>query len=150
MSDYLYFDKKITPTTDLVFFKRNIQESLKEIETYLPDSYDKAEFPMDIIPILRKMNIMGGIHKKYDYPGLSTKEFIIVLLEISKIDLSLATFMGVQVSLVIETIYNLGSEYQKSHYIPKLCNLDLIGGFALTEPKHGSDSILMETIFIMG
>ena len=125
MSDYLFFEKKIIKSSSDVILKNKIRAVLKEIEPQLIESYEKSEFPMSILPKLSNLNIIGGLLKNYGCPGLSKNEFIIVLLEISKVDLSLATFIGVQVSLVMETIYNLGSETQKNHYLPKLANLDL-------------------------
>lgn len=46
----------------------------------------------------------------------------------------------VQCVLVMHTIETLGSEEQKAKYIPLLKNLELIGGWGLTEDKVGSDA----------
>jgi glutaryl-CoA dehydrogenase len=39
----------------------------------------------------------------------------------------------------------LGSEEQRSRWLPPMARLELIGAFALTEPEHGSDSVALET-----
>lgn len=51
----------------------------------------------------------------------------------------------VQYALVIYTIETLGSEQQKAAYLPKLKNFELIGGWALTEDKIGSDASNLKT-----
>ncbi len=42
-------------------------------------------------------------------------------------------------------IYLYGSEELKKKYIPKLCKVEYLGGFAITEPDAGSDIMSMET-----
>ena len=39
----------------------------------------------------------------------------------------------------------LGSEEQKARWLPPMARLETIGAFGLTEPRHGSDSIALET-----
>ena len=123
-----------------IFFKRN--------EKLILDSYNASKFPKDILCQLKELNLGSGNivnnHTKY----ISDEEFITAVIEISKRDLSLATFFGVQISLVFQTINNLGSKQQKKMYLDKLANYELIGSFGLTEPNHGSDIIFLETNFM--
>lgn len=49
-------------------------------------------------------------------------------------------------ALCAHTIEYLGSEEQKARYLPKLRDLELIGGWGLTEPDNGSDASDMKTI----
>jgi len=44
-----------------------------------------------------------------------------------------------------QSIYLLGSEEQKQRWLPPMARLEKIGAFALTEPDHGSDSVMLET-----
>lgn len=46
----------------------------------------------------------------------------------------------VQFALLGNTIEILGSEEQKSKYLPKIISLEMIGGWGLTEDKIGSDA----------
>jgi acyl-CoA oxidase len=57
----------------------------------------------------------------------------------------LATFFIVQAGLLGCTIETLGSEEQKAKYLPKIINLEWIGGWGLTEDKIGSDATNIET-----
>ena len=59
----------------------------------------------------------------------------------------LAMLTCVQAGLLGNTIETLGSKAQKDKYLPKIINLEWIGGWALTEDKVGSDaSNLLTTV----
>jgi alkylation response protein AidB-like acyl-CoA dehydrogenase len=60
-------------------------------------------------------------------------------------DGSLATFVGVQAGLAMQSIARCGSEEQKQRWLPPMARLEKIGAFALTEFEHGSDSVALET-----
>ena len=66
-------------------------------------------------------------------------------MEINRGDGSLGTFHGVQCGLAMRAIAMLGSEEQKQRWLPEMARVEKIGAFALTEPKHGSDSVALET-----
>lgn len=51
----------------------------------------------------------------------------------------------VQTGLLGHTIELLGSEQQKAKYLPKIINLQLVGGWGLTEDKIGSDASNIQT-----
>jgi glutaryl-CoA dehydrogenase len=60
-------------------------------------------------------------------------------------DGSLNTFFGVHSGLAMGTIYMLGSEEQRERWLPAMARLEKIGAWGLTEAKHGSDSVMLET-----
>jgi glutaryl-CoA dehydrogenase len=39
----------------------------------------------------------------------------------------------------------LGSEAQEQRWLPAMARVESRGGFALTEPEHGSDSVALES-----
>jgi glutaryl-CoA dehydrogenase len=45
----------------------------------------------------------------------------------------------------MRSIHMLGSEEQKQRWLPAMARLDKLGAFALTEPRHGSDAVALET-----
>jgi glutaryl-CoA dehydrogenase len=47
--------------------------------------------------------------------------------------------------LAMQSIDMLGSDEQRARWLPAMARMDAIGAFALTEPDHGSDVVLMET-----
>ena len=58
--------------------------------------------------------------------------------ELERGDSSIRVLSSVQ-SLVMNTIYSLGSDDQKQKYLPKLASGELIGSFGMSEPNHGSN-----------
>lgn len=112
----------------------------REIKPLIPEYYEKAEFPMQIIPVLRKLNIFGLSEPRPGCKHITPMEKSLVIFELARIDASVATFYAVQSSLAINSIEKLGSEEQKDRYLPKMLNLEMIGAWGLTEPLYGSDA----------
>jgi glutaryl-CoA dehydrogenase len=81
----------------------------------------------------------------YDCPPMSPIAAGLVHLELNRGDGSLGTFLGVQAGLAMRSIAMLGSEEQKQRWLPPMARLQKLGAFALTEPRHGSDSVALET-----
>jgi glutaryl-CoA dehydrogenase len=69
----------------------------------------------------------------------------LINMELNRGDGSLGTFYAVQAGLAMRSIWMLGSEEQKKHWLPAMARLDKLGAFALTEPRHGSDAVALET-----
>jgi glutaryl-CoA dehydrogenase len=107
--------------------------------------WERAEFPYDLV---RRMGELGLVSDGIDYPGvppMSPASAGLVAMELSRGDGSLATFAGVQAGLAMRAIDHFGSPEQKERWLPALARCEAIGAFALTEPDHGSDSLLLET-----
>jgi len=66
-------------------------------------------------------------------------------MELNRGDGSLGTFHAVQAGLAMRSIWMLGSEEQKQRWLPPMARLERLGAFALTEPRHGSDAVALET-----
>ena len=43
------------------------------------------------------------------------------------------------------TVAICGSEEQKRRWLPEMARMEKIGAWGLTEPDHGSDSVMLET-----
>jgi glutaryl-CoA dehydrogenase len=110
----------------------------KEVAPIINDYWMRGEFPFDIIPGYRDLGITGLPYKGYDCPGKSTLLSGCVSMELARVDPSISTFHGVQSGLAMGSIYLLGSEKQKQHWLPKLRRVEAIGAFGLTEPEAGS------------
>jgi glutaryl-CoA dehydrogenase len=107
--------------------------------------WERAEFPADLVC---RMGELGLVSDGIDYPGvpaMSAASAGLVAMELSRGDGSLATFAGVQAGLTMRSIDHCGSEEQKRRWLPALARCEALGAFALTEPDHGSDSLLLET-----
>jgi len=66
-------------------------------------------------------------------------------MELNRGDGSLGTFHAVQAGLAMRSIWMLGSEEQKQRWLSPMARLEKLGAFALTEPRHGSDAVALET-----
>jgi glutaryl-CoA dehydrogenase len=116
-----------------------------EVLPVINDFWERAEFPFDLV---RRMGELGLISDGIDYPGVPAMSLAsagLVAMELSRGDGSLATFSGVQAGLAMRSIDRFGSEAQKERWLPPLARVEALGAFALTEPDHGSDSLLLET-----
>jgi glutaryl-CoA dehydrogenase len=113
-----------------------------EILPVIADYWERAEFP---IALARRMGELGLIGHGSDNERMSPASAGLVAMELSRGDGSLATFAGVQAGLVMRSIELFGTEEQQAKWLAPLAKVDAIGAFALTEPEHGSDSLLLET-----
>lgn len=110
----------------------------KEIKPIVNEHWLAGTFPYEAIPKLATLNSCGITYKGY---GCAGKTFLmegILAMEMARIDTSISTFFGVQSGLTMGSIYLLGSEDQKQHWLPALREFKKIGAFGLTEPEVGS------------
>jgi glutaryl-CoA dehydrogenase len=109
-----------------------------EIRPIANEYWNKAQFPMHIIPKMAELNIAGLTYQGYGCPGKSALLEGFIAMEMARVDTSMSTFFGVQSGLAMGSIYLCGSEEQKNTWLPKMQKLECIGAFGLTEPEVGS------------
>src|SRR5580658_4333329 len=102
------------------------------------DFWARDEFPFDLVPGIRDLQIAGSGYEGYECAGGSNLLSCYIAMEIAKVDCSLATFYGVHSGLAMGSIYLCGSEEQKNKWLPPMARLEKIGSFGLTEPLVGS------------
>lgn len=115
-----------------------------EILPVAADYWERGEFPFELVPKLRELDIVGDTMQGYGTTPMSAVGQGLISYELGRLDGSIGTFMGVHVGLAMQSIYILGSEEQRQRWLPSMARLERIGAFALTEPEHGSDSIGLE------
>lgn len=117
-----------------------------EVLPRLVDCWDRAEYPIDLLPRLGELDLFtDGL----DIPGhrsLSPLAAGLVNMEISRLDGSVGTMIGVQGGLALRSIVMHGSDEQRARWVEPLLAGTELGAFALTEPDHGSDSVSLETV----
>lgn len=116
-----------------------------EILPVISDYWERADFPFELVPKLAELGIAGATLEGHGCPGMSAVAAGLVGMELARADGSVSTFYGVHSSLAMGSIGLLGSEDQKERWLPPMARLETVGAFALTEPDHGSDAILIET-----
>jgi glutaryl-CoA dehydrogenase len=116
-----------------------VREFMKTaVAPIINDFWERDEFPFELIPGIRALQIAGLGFEGYECPGGSNVLGCYVAMEIAKVDCSLATFYGVHSGLAMGSIYLCGSEEQKKKWLPPMARLEKIGSFGLTEPLVGS------------
>jgi len=130
--------------------ERDIRDRLREfcareVTPVASRYWEAAEFPFELIPKMAGLNLAGGTIEGYGCPGMSWVSAGLVAQEWARSDGSVATFFGVHSFLAMQSIGMLGSEEQKQRWLPAMARIEKVGAFALTEPRHGSDSVGLET-----
>lgn len=107
--------------------------------------WERAEFPRRLAKRLGELGLVGDGIEGYGCTAMSPTAAGLIHMELHRGDGSLGTFLGVQSGLAMKSIEMLGSPAQKQRWLPGLAAVELIGAFALTEPRHGSDSVALDT-----
>jgi glutaryl-CoA dehydrogenase len=110
----------------------------KEVQPIINDYWERDEFPFELLPRFRQLEIMGLLFEGYGCPGRSTMLMGMAMMEMARVDASISTFYGVHTGLAMGSIYYCGSEAQKALWLPKMAAMEMIGSFGLTEPDVGS------------
>ena len=137
-SDLIGIDTLLTPEELAVREKvRGFVDS--DIKPNIAGWYERAEFPLEIVPRMAELGLLGMHIKGYGCPGRSSVEYGLAALELEAGDSGLRTFVSVQGSLAMSAIAKHGSEEQKLEWLPRMAAGTAIGCFGLTEPSAGSD-----------
>lgn len=110
----------------------------QQVQPIISDYWERDEFPFELLPGLKALDIGGLPYHGYGCPGGSTTLLGFVMMEIARVDSSIATFFGVHTGLAMGSIYLCGSEAQKRKWLPPMARMEKIGSFGLTEPDVGS------------
>ncbi len=145
--DYYLLDELLTDEHKLI--RETARAWLKqEVSPIIEDYYERAEFPSQIIPGLASIGAFGPyIPEEYGGPGLDQISYGLLMQELERVDSGVRSTSSVQSSLVMYPIWKYGTEEQKQKYLPKLATGEMMGGFGLTEPDHGSNPGGMVTNF---
>ena len=127
-----------------------IQDSVARFvdERALPlmaDAFDKARFPVELIPETADLGLLGTSIEGYGCAGLNGVSYGLVCQELERADSGLRSFVSVQSSLCMHPIHAYGSEEQKQRWLPDMAAGKVVGCFGLTEAHGGSDPASMKT-----
>jgi len=102
---------------------------------------EECEIPKKLISQMAELGLMGiPISEKYGGAGMDTVAYAAAVMELAKVDASVAITMAAHTSLGSLPIAIAGTEEQKQTYLPQLASGKMIGAFGLTEPSAGSDA----------
>eukprot|EP01068_Selenidium_serpulae_P003305 Selendium_serpulae@DN2989_c0_g1_i2.p1 len=111
----------------------------------IPHMVEHAHFDKSLFGVFKKMGPTGLSVKGFGCQGLTSKESMLALMEVGRVDGSLATFFLVHAALAMKSIEVAGTQAQKEYWLPQMAACDKIGAFGLTEPDYGSNATGLET-----
>jgi glutaryl-CoA dehydrogenase len=138
MPDFFDLARHFTPE------ERAIQQSVRafvdaRVLPGIADHWEKGTFPVELIPEMAAMGLLGCNLHGYGCAGLSEIGYGLAMQELERGDSGVRSFASVQGSLVMYPIHAFGSEEQKQRYLPEMAKGKIIGCFGLTEPDFGSN-----------
>nr|WP_198171362.1 acyl-CoA dehydrogenase family protein [Actinoplanes awajinensis] len=130
--------------------ERQIQETVARfvadrVRPYVAEWFEEGTFPRELAPELGKLGVLGMHLDGYGCAGTSAVAYGLACLELEAGDSGLRSFVSVQGSLAMFSIWKYGSEEQKLEWLPRMAAGEAIGCFGLTEPDFGSDPANMRT-----
>ena len=144
-TDYFLMKEQLTPEEDKIL--SDVREfGEREVLPIVNSYWERGEFPFELVPKIAALNIVGDHNMRvHGCRPMTAVGAGLVMMELSRIDSSVATFFAVHLGLAMQSINLLGSQEQKQRYLPQMARFEKVGAFALTEPDHGSDSVALET-----
>jgi glutaryl-CoA dehydrogenase len=146
-----------TDVTELLGFdtllseeERLIQDTVRsfvndKIKPYIAEWFEQGISPRELATELGDLGLLGMHLHGYGCAGTSAVAYGLACLELEAGDSGLRSFVSVQGSLSMFSIWKYGSEEQKQEWLPRLAAGTAIGCFGLTEPDFGSDPAGMRT-----
>ncbi len=143
-TDFLAFDELVSDDERLV---RDTVRAFVESEVVpiIADHFRNGTFPVQLIPKIGELGLLGANLKGYGAAGVSNVAYGLMMQELERGDSGLRSFASVQGGLVMYPIHTFGSEVQKQKYLPELAAGRAVGCFGLTEADAGSDPGSMRT-----
>lgn len=117
----------------------------REVLERIDGHWDRAEYPLDLVARAGELDLLTDGLEVPGHAVMSPLAAGLVAMEISRADGSMAAAAAVQGGLVLRALVHCASAEQKERYLEPVARGSLPGGFALTEPLHGSDSVSLET-----
>src|SRR5215467_13984947 len=147
MPDFLDLARHFTPEERAI--RDNIRAFVdRRIMPSIGEHFEKGTFPLELIPEIAELGLLGCNLHGYGCAGLSEVGYGLAMQELERGDSGIRSFASVQGSLVMYPIHAFGSEEQKKKLLPEMARGSCIGCFGLTEPDFGSNPAGMRTTAI--
>jgi glutaryl-CoA dehydrogenase len=144
LMDLLRFDDLLDDEQRLI--QKTVRSFVQDkIKPHIADWYERGVSPRELAVDLGRLGLLGMHLTGYDCAGTTAVAYGLACLELEAGDSGLRSFVSVQGSLSMFSIWKYGSEQQKQQWLPQLAAGEAIGCFGLTEPDVGSDPGGMRT-----
>src|SRR5258707_15377074 len=123
--------------------RRSVREFAEgEIAPHRMEWDETSHFPMEIMPKLAEMGLLGVIFpEEYGGANLGYIEYAIAIEELSRVDGSVGLIVAGHNSLCSNHIFKFGKEAQKKKNLVLVAQGKKIGAWSLTEPETGADAV---------
>jgi glutaryl-CoA dehydrogenase len=115
------------------------------VKPTIADWFEHGISPTELAEELGALGLLGMHLQGYGCAGTSAVSYGLACMELEAGDSGLRSFVSVQGSLSMYSIWRYGSADQKSAWLPRLASGKAIGCFGLTEPDFGSNPAGMRT-----
>lgn len=115
------------------------------LRPHVADWFESSTLPRELAKEFGDLGVMGMHLQGYGCAGTSAVSYGLACMELEAGDSGFRSFVSVQGSLSMYSIYRYGSEEQKNEWLPRLAAGDAIGCFGLTEADFGSNPAGMRT-----
>lgn len=115
------------------------------LKPHVADWFESATLPKELAREFGSLGLLGMHLHGYGCAGTNAVSYGLACLELEAGDSGFRSFVSVQGSLSMFSIYRWGSEEQKQHWLPRLASGDAVGCFGLTEADFGSNPSGMRT-----
>ncbi|AWB08443.1 acyl-CoA dehydrogenase (plasmid) [Azospirillum humicireducens] len=105
----------------------------------------KKHFPIDTLRAAGALG-MGGIYVSEDHGGSALSRFdaVVIFEALSQGCPTIASYISIH-NMVAGMVDNFGNAEQKAQWLPKLCTMDWLASYCLTEANAGSDAAALRT-----
>lgn len=125
-----------------------VDAACQEIRDVEEQTWLDGEFNRERVEVFGDHDLLGlPIDERYGGSGVDAVTNALAMMRVGMEGAALRTFFSVHVNIGQFTIHLWGDEDQKERYLPQTTSGEMLAGFALTEPDHGSDPSGMEASF---
>src|SRR5271168_1163318 len=105
----------------------------------------EKHFPLDVIRAVAPLG-MGGIYIREDVGGSGLKRLdaALVFEALSTGCAAIAAYISIH-NMVAGMLDRFGSAELRRAWLPRICSMELLGAYCLTEPQAGSDAVALST-----
>ncbi|RMF09785.1 MAG: acyl-CoA dehydrogenase [Candidatus Neomarinimicrobiota bacterium] len=139
--DNLFFTEEHEMLRDMVrdFAAQEVAPLSRELDR-------SGRFPRELVTAMGELGLMGiPVPEQYGGAGMDTVAYATAVLELAKVDASVAITLAAHTSLGTMPLVLAGTEAQKERWVPQLASGSILGAFGLTEPNAGSDAGATQT-----